>query len=252
MSEEKKPDFEVLRQVFSEVGGSKKKALQLLRQAGYKISDKKFSILVATDATLSAIANGEKVTIQEAPPEPSIEDDNRPEPPATQTEGALSLQESEGLSKEGMVKAGFSGDMIQKFDGYAQFANHGFKKTVDATYGLSSKSSMTLDERADWIIAEILCNDEEIEHVRYHEKDGRLIKWMGPRFSDEDKLMWQKELTSIYEAIAKFGGIANQSAIVMLKAADAANGKNGDRRTNRLPRKGRLKQVAPAHNVTVV
>jgi hypothetical protein len=246
MSEDKKPDFPVLRQVFAECNGSKKRTLSVLRQAGYKITDKKFAVLIASDAKLTAIAHGEKVTLQEPAPEPTLEDGDRSAPPATQTEEALTLQDEENLSREGMSKAGMSDDMIEKFDGYAQFANHGFKKTVDATYGLMSKSGMRLDQRAEWIIDNVLQNDEEIVHQRWSEKDGQLITWTGPRYSDEEKLMWQKELTSIYEAIGKFGGIANQSALVRLKAIDAANGKNPDRRSNRLPRKGRLKNVTPA------
>jgi len=111
----------------------------------------------------------------------------------------------------------------------------GFSKTVDYCYGVMVVGTMLLEERAKYIEEEVLQNEDEITHHRFSAKHGH-VTWEGPRYSSEIKLEFQKEWISIMEQLGKYAGIANNAALIRVKAevlakggGDGQNGGSGKR-----------------------
>lgn len=120
------------------------------------------------------------------------------------------------IAARGLEGVGFSSDDIEEMESMAQFVGHGFKKTVDITHGVMVTQLWQLKKRADEIRA-ILNNTETVERVEVTDS-GRVVRYEGARFSDQEKLEWQKEYTSIIDQVRRISDSANQGAAIRLKA----------------------------------
>lgn len=113
----------------------------------------------------------------------------------------------------------------------ARFAEESFSKSVNLIHGIVTKSSLSLAKRAEWIVEEVLLNEEEVQ--RKEVSDGELVEFEGPKYTEAEKLEWQKEYTNIISELRKFGDSFNAAGLARLKAKelamkmDAAGGGNG-------------------------
>lgn len=120
------------------------------------------------------------------------------------------------LMARGLRGVGFSEDDIQEMESMAQFVGHGFKKTVDMTHGIMVSQLWKLHKRADEI-REILNNNEEAERVEVTDR-GQIVRYNTARFTDAEKLEWQKEYTNIIDQIRRISDSAHQGAAIRMKA----------------------------------
>jgi len=217
-------DKPTLKQVLNETNGSVKKAKQLLQQAGYDISSLvAVHKMVQEDPELAALVNSSTPVKSEPPTTEDVA--KRVKPPAVQ-----SIEDRDKAMADGMRGAGFDDERIEKFSHFSDFVQNGFNKTVDATYGILIDGVMDLQDRAKWIAKNIL-DDEDT-------------------YTDEQKLLWQKEYTSIMSEIGKYATITNNAALIRIKAINVANGGKPDNREKKLRRLKR-KDDASTYNVEV-
>jgi hypothetical protein len=219
--------LDTLRQVLSETNGNRTETVNILRQAGYQISHSTVVRLIASSPELTAMFPPEinrtsgVETQAEAPNSNAVA--VRDEPPAAQVG-----KQDEAL-KNGMLGAGFKEEEISKFESYSDFIMHGFTRTVDFTYGVMVKGVMHLEARAEYIQTKILDNDEKIEAV---DKNGNPITIQ--RYSDDDKLAWNKEYLSIMQQIGKFADTTNNAALIRVKAHALQDDGGNDKRRKRM------------------
>jgi len=235
---------DTLRQVLSETKGNRTEAAHILKQAGYSIDRNGVSRIVDSDPELTAkFPSTNRPDGTEPPAAPSeAEVTVRAEPPAATMAPSDQVAIQDEALKEQMRGANFTEDQIQRFGSYSDFIAHGFARTVDCTYGVMVKGVMQLEERANWIHENILCNEENEEAVDEH---GNTV--VIPKYSNEDKLQWQKEYLSIMDQIGKYATVTNNAALIRVKAHAADAGK-GDKRQKRMKK---VKRRDESPNVTV-
>lgn len=147
-------------------------------------------------------------------------------------EQQLVESDAEFLKQHGADKVfGDDADLMLSF---ADFASREFQTTVNITYGISVVSAKNLHLRAQEIHKGILLNEDTV--TAYEEtEDGKLVEVSRPKYSEADKLEWQKEYTSIMDTLVKFSNSATAAAnakIAAFKAMSPGNNK-GDAKSAR-------------------
>lgn len=197
--------------------GCRKTARVALDRAGIEITEKeisdaikKSSILNAYFGSNSPIVHDKGLDPEEALlrlPNDSVAEENLSKVVAIQ---------DEYIAAKGLKGVGFSDTDIQEMESMAQFVGHGFKKTIDLTHGVMVVQLWKLKKRADEI-QEILNNDEQKERIHVSER-GDIVRYVTDRFSDNEKLEWQKELTNIIDQIRRIADSSNNAAALRMKA----------------------------------
>lgn len=149
---------------------------------------------------------------------------------AQQIEAELLRRDAEFLDRVGTENV--FGGSSDKALAFADFASRSFQLSVNMIYGISVKSAFDLRERAEWIEANVLLNEEETTHTAM-DKNGQLVTWQGPKYSEEDKRNWQKEYTAIMETLRKFGDSATAAAEAKIKAYKLTRDKGAGGKSSR-------------------
>lgn len=236
-------DEATLFRVLKVSDGNREQAVNLLNEAGVSISRKQLAWRIRESKILSAYFGDDSsiVDVQGIDGEAALmrlpsSDDELPEASMNKIVEA----QDNYLMARGLQGVGFDESDIQEMESMAQFVGHGFKKTVDMTHGIMVTQLWKLHKRADEI-REILNNNEETERFEVTEK-GEVIRYRAARFTDAEKLEWQKEYTNIVDQIRRISDSAHQGAAIRLKAEMASNEAN--RSAAKKATKKRLKRVS--------
>jgi len=124
----------------------------------------------------------------------------------------LSLDEQIALQDDYMMAQGLAGcglteSQIAKANSFAAFAGRSFEKMVDMGHGMLAVNALKLHERAEYILENILNSDEEVTRTKMTPK-GEMVNVTEPRYSEEDKIKWQKELTNLVGEMRKISDSA--------------------------------------------
>jgi hypothetical protein len=128
----------------------------------------------------------------------------------------------------------------------AQFAEQSFSKSINITHATMVMSSHKLSKRAQWIEENVLQYIDDPDNLYEHTvvtEDGTVVKYEGPKYSEDDKLEWQKQYTTIMAELRKFAETGNNAALARIKAAEIAGkmgGGGGDGRATKSTRGGRI------------
>lgn len=125
-------------------------------------------------------------------------------------------RQDEYIASKGLEGVGFTGDDIREMESMAQFVGHSFRKTVDITHGVMVTQLWKLHKRANELL-EILNNEEETQRIHFTDK-GAIVRYTGQRYTDQEKLEWQKEYTSIVDQIRRISDTTNSGAAIRMKA----------------------------------
>ena len=109
------------------------------------------------------------------------------------------------------------GDDAEMMLSFSDFASKSFQTTINMTYGVGIVSVKNLYKRAEHINTSILLN-EETETKREMNAEGELVEFRAPKYSQAEKLEWQKQYTAIMEAICKFNTGATAAANAKIAA----------------------------------
>ena len=118
------------------------------------------------------------------------------------------------------------GDDAGKVESFAKFAEESFSKSINIVHGLAVADAVALHKRAEWIADNVLLNEQEVEHKHVTES-GEVVTYRGPKYSESDKLEWQKAYTEIMAELRKFAQAGNEAALARIRAREIAN-KIGD------------------------
>lgn len=217
--------------------GDRNFTLRLINEAGRRMSLCELDSAIERSSILRAYFGEGSTLVEESGVDPESALLRLPSSTDSQLSGAsmerVVAAQDEYLMARGLEGVGMSTDDIREMESMAQFVGHGFKKTVDMTHGIMVTQLWKLHKRADEI-REILNNTEESERITVTEK-GDVIRYNAPRFSDEEKLEWQKEYTNVVDQIRRISDSAHQGAAIRLKADVASRqaSEKGEKRKNR-------------------
>ncbi len=242
MSEER------LRQVMQEVNGNRAKCAIILKEAGYLRNVDDIKQLIDSFPDIRRRFPPEKGTYETRAPAPTEQDTAavKERPPAIEAIEANEQRQErsdEVLMERGMKNAGISDEKIERFKALSDFVGYGFSRTVDFTYGVMVVGTMNLEERADYIKKEVLECDDDADHVVI-DRQGIPHTYRGPKYSSELKLEFQKEWVSIMTELGRYANIANNAALIRVKAASLLNG------AKRNGQKKKPKRLKPTKDVT--
>tara|TARA_R100000951_G_scaffold41798_1_gene35252 strand:- start:13951 stop:14661 length:711 start_codon:yes stop_codon:yes gene_type:complete len=111
------------------------------------------------------------------------------------------------LLSEGLEGCGMTKDQISKAKSFAAFAGKNFEKMVDMGHGMLAVNALKLHERAEEILENILNNEEEVSRTVVTPK-GEVVTITEPKYSQEDKIKWQKALTDMVGEMRKISDSA--------------------------------------------
>lgn len=127
------------------------------------------------------------------------------------------LQQKQQRFVERTTTEAVFGDDTDLMLSFSDFASKSFQTGINMIYGSSVKSAMNIMQRAEWINAKILLNQETMTEVRI-DSEGNPFDYTGPKYSEAEKLEWQKEYTKLNDSLAKFNSGATAAAEAKLKA----------------------------------
>jgi len=230
---------ERLRQVLQEVSGNRGECAAILKEAGYLRNDDDIGELINSFPEILEAFPVEKGNIRQTEAPPPSEHDTaavKVRPPATEIQ-----ERSDELMEQGMKDAGITDAKIERFKALSDFVGHGFSRTVDFTYGVMVVGTMNLEERADYIKEKVLECEDVAEHTVI-DKWGKPHTYKAAKYSPELKLEFQKEWVSIMSELGKYANIANNAALIRVKAESLVNGsKNGGMKKK--PKRLKVKEV---------
>lgn len=105
---------------------------------------------------------------------------------------------------------------------FSKFAEQSFGKSINFIHGLAVKDAMALHKRAEWIVDNVLLNEDEVDKL-FIADDGTKVEYRGPKYTEEDKLKWQQEYREIIAELRKFADTANNAAVARIRAREIQN-----------------------------
>jgi hypothetical protein len=110
--------------------------------------------------------------------------------------------QDEFLLSEGLESCGLAPDEIAQANSFANLAGKNFEKMVDMGHGMLIVNALKLHKRAEEIMEDILSNDETVDRETVTPK-GEVVVLTVPKYSEEEKIKWQKELTNMVGEMRK-------------------------------------------------
>jgi len=104
---------------------------------------------------------------------------------------------------------------------FARFSEESFSKSINIVHTLAVKDAFALHKRAEWIVDNVLLNEDMEDKVEITES-GDKVEYRAPKYSENDKKEWQREHTTIMSEIRKFSEAANNAALARIKAKEIA------------------------------
>lgn len=224
--EEFRIDEAVLYKTLKLCQGDRAKAMAAFRQSGIQMSRCQLDEAIQASSILRAYFGEDSPIVHSEGMDPEsallrLPDGTGEQRQVSDADMARIVKvQDEYIAARGLRGVGFTDDDIQEMESMAQFVGHGFKKTIDLTHGVMVVQLWNLKKRADEIQG-ILNNTEERERVALTER-GQIVRYTTARFTDQEKLEWQKELTNIVDQIRRIADSSNAGAALRLKAEMAA------------------------------
>jgi hypothetical protein len=208
----KKPDIESVRQVLMEVGGNFTEASKVFKDAGYEYDEQNIRALVKGDSILKHVFDADAPTAESTlvRVKPAAEDKN----PAQLAESQK--RQADYLSLKMLRDSGASENRIKRFMNLSDFIGWGFKRAVDYSYGVQMESLEELVERGKEIRAKLR------DGASYKNSKGVSIP-----YTEEQKMEWQKEWTTIMALVDKYSQSTNNAALIRVKALMIEGGNKG-------------------------
>lgn len=217
-------DRETLHKLLKEYGGVVSEIIKALRGTPFEMEAGDIFNFVKSDTVLYPIwwdrINGKRIVAAESLPNTLLATRQDPFKEAKETEEMVSAQD-DYLAGVGLEKCGLRPDQIQKAVSFAQFAGKSFRKMTDMTHGMMLVSVLNLKERIDYIEQNILTNNNTVSR-QVVDKQGGVTTVTVPEYSSEEKLMWQKEYTSLIGELRKISDSATNTTLVGEKIARLA------------------------------
>ncbi|MFP4541947.1 MAG: hypothetical protein ACLFR7_09980 [Opitutales bacterium] len=209
-------DRVVIHAAMKKCGGNIEQAHRLLKSNGMTSRDRKWlDRILHKDAALKAvwIDQTSEYSLIEMPTQLAPEEES-----ALQEQMVRREQEFVDAQNIDDVFGENAGEVIS----FARFAEQSFSKSINIVHGLSVKSAVDLAKRAEWIAENVLLNEDIVKKTHITD-DGTKVEFDAPKYSEADKLDWQKEYTSIMAELRKFGEAGNQAALARIRAREVAN-----------------------------
>lgn len=219
-------DRKAIHEAMLMAGGVQAEAHRILEKAGLTHTRKWLNDEIHKDRVLKAVwIDGSGQYSRHESPEAQLSPAK-----AREVESQRLQIEAEYMEQVG-VESIFGEDSAEAMS-FATFASKQFGTSVNMIYGISVKSAFDLRKRAEWIEANVLLNDETVTH-HATDKEGNLITYDGPKYTEPEKLEWQKVHTDIMETLRKFGDSATNAAEAKIKAykMSGKGGKGGGKST---------------------
>jgi len=144
------------------------------------------------------------------------------------------MSEISGINS--MYRAGFTTAQIKQFRSFSEFAGTSMKAIMQASHGSLAMTLMLIPERLKKIET-ILEDEAEIEHTVIT-KSGAPMVFMGPRYSNDIKVLYQREYRELLDLQRRITDTCNDTAALHLKAERRMADDEEDTKKKR-----RLKQV---------
>jgi hypothetical protein len=214
-------DRETVHEALKGTGGRFEEAFDLLKNAGVKLKNLKqlneyiikdpvlsvvwsegFTYDKAAGAIVKADISEEKLTIQK-------------------------LQAEENyIAAKGLEKTGLEASEIKEVVALSNFSADSFAGTMDMLHGMMTVSAFKLHKRAEKIEKEVLDNDEEDERVHVT-AEGDLVKYVGPKYTEEEKMQWLDRWIDIKDKLRRIAETAHTSGKIRADAKRASDGDIG-------------------------
>lgn len=155
----------------------------------------------------------------------------------------LALQgQADFMMLEDMRRAGFDGEDMQKFVAMSSFAGAAFEHLVSASHGQVYKTSNLLLRRAEHIMEQVLKNEEVVERDVYL-KNGSVLTRKLPRYSDNEKLEWEKMLNLVFKQIRDNAAMLTDASKTKLELEKALIEREKLKDPNRNKKQKRLSDI---------
>jgi len=225
-------DRETVHECLKKTDGNRKETFKVLKSAGVKINDvKQLSKYIEEDEVLSLIWTDD-FTFDA--------DDKGVDPLAIRvplSEEALTIariqREEDYIAARGLEKTGLEASEIKEIVALSQFSGKSFASTMDMLHGIMTIQAFRLKVRAKWIEDEVLDSEEEVERMVVT-SDGDVLKYKGPKYTEEEKVVWLQCWIDINDKLRRIAETGHNSAGVRAKVERLAGGGGGNSSGNRL------------------
>jgi hypothetical protein len=229
-----------IHDLLTRLEGDRDAAVALLVDSGIEeMTRRKLDQVIKSHGALNATWNNSGPVSNVSAPTDQEVNEERQLAPFDASNQFMITQAEKFNAAEGMANAGVQPDKVQAALGFSEFARNSFAMTIDMIHGMMVVDAQVLHDRAAYIKEKILENTDMVNKT-FQSKDGPVVKQV-PKFSEEDKLEWQKEYLGIMQEIRKFSETANNAALTRIKAQVAANEIGDGARASKPKRK--LKRV---------
>lgn len=126
------------------------------------------------------------------------------------------------IMAKGLSAVGFNPDEIQELVAFSEIVGHGFQRLHDFTNGALSAQLFRLQKRIQFIDEQILQCDERCERWVVTEK-GQVVRFNAEKYTEEEKLEWQKEQRQLIDQMRRIADSANASMALRIKAKNLAD-----------------------------